>query len=245
MLLLLQERARELGCRLHFQKEIDGTADVGLRDLIVGCDGINSKIRKERESVFQPDVELRANKFVWLGTRKIFDAFTFIFEETEHGWVQVHAYRFDDDTSTFIVETTDSTWRAFGFDRMTKEESNRFLEKLFARYLDGNSLMDNAAHLRGSAWLNFPRVSNRKWHDGNVVLLGDSAHTAHFSIGSGTKLALEDAIELADRIESGPGLESALDAYEENRKVEVLRCPATPASSRLSSPIRSSPAVSA
>ncbi len=223
MLLLLQERARELGVRLHFQKEIDGTADLGERDLVVGCDGINSKIRKERESVFEPDVELRANKFVWLGTHKIFDAFTFVFEETEHGWVQVHAYRFDDDTSTFIVETTDPTWRGLGFDRMTKEESNRFLERLFARFLDGNRLMDNAAHLRGSAWLNFPRVSNRRWHDGNVVLLGDSAHTAHFSIGSGTKLALEDAIELADRIETHADLEGALEAYEENRRVEVLR----------------------
>jgi anthraniloyl-CoA monooxygenase len=223
MLLVLQERARELGVRLHFQKEIDRAADVGERDLIVASDGVNSKIRKERESRFEPDVELRANKFVWLGTHRIFDAFTFIFEETEHGWVQVHAYRFDDDTSTFIVETTDETWRALGIDRMTKEESNRFLEKLFARFLDGHELMDNAAHLRGSAWLNFPRVSNEKWHDGNVVLLGDSAHTAHFSIGSGTKLALEDAIELADRIEGNVDLEDALDTYEENRRVEVLR----------------------
>ena len=190
---------------------------------IVGCDGINSKIRKERESVFEPDIDVRPNKFIWLGTPKIFDAFTFIFEETAHGWIQVHAYRFDDDTSTFIVETTDRTWRDLGFDRMTKEESNRFLERLFARFLDGNELMDNAAHLRGSAWLNFPRVSNEKWHDGNVVLLGDSAHTAHFSIGSGTKLALEDAIELAERIETRADLEDALDTYEENRRVEVLR----------------------
>jgi len=223
MLLLLQERARELGVRLHFQREIEETADVGERDLIVASDGVNSKIRKERESRFEPDVELRANRFVWLGTHKIFDAFTFIFEETEHGWVQVHAYRFDDDTSTFIVETTDETWRALGLDRMTKEESNRFLEKLFARYLEGHELMDNAAHLRGSAWLSFPRVSNERWHDGNVVLLGDSAHTAHFSIGSGTKLALEDSIELADRIESHADLEDALDTYEENRRVDVLR----------------------
>jgi anthraniloyl-CoA monooxygenase len=223
MLLLLQQRALELGARIHFQTEIDGVRDVGERDLVIGCDGINSKIRKERERVFEPDIELRANKFVWLGTRKIFDAFTFIFEETEHGWIQVHAYRFDDDTSTFIVETTDETWHALGIDRMTKEESNRFLERRFSRYLDGHELMDNAAHLRGSAWLNFPRVSNKKWHDGNVVLLGDSAHTAHFSIGSGTKLALEDAIELAERIEVEPDLETALDAYESNRRVEVLR----------------------
>jgi anthraniloyl-CoA monooxygenase len=223
MLLLLQERARELGVRLHFQKEIDSFRDVGERDLVVASDGINSKIRKELESRFEPDIDLRANKFVWLGTHKIFDAFTFIFEETEHGWVQVHAYRFDEDTSTFIVETTGETWRALGIDRMTKEESNRFLENLFRRYLEGHELMDNAAHLRGSAWLNFPRVSNKKWHSGNVVLLGDSAHTAHFSIGSGTKLALEDAVELAERVERHADLEEALDAYEETRRVEVLR----------------------
>ncbi len=227
MLLLLQERARELGVRLHFQKEIDGIADVGARDLIVASDGANSKIRKERASRFEPDIDLRSNKFVWLGTHRIFDAFTFIFEETAHGFIQVHAYRFDQDTSTFIVETTGDTWRGLGFEAMTKEESNRFLEKLFARYLDGHELMDNAAHLKGTAWLNFPRVSNKKWHDGNVVLLGDSAHTAHFSIGSGTKLALEDAVELAERIESHRDLEEALAAYEESRRADVLRLQST------------------
>ncbi len=211
----------ECGCT--FRRRSTWSADVGERDLVIASDGVNSKIRKERAGRFGPDIELRTNKFVWLGTHKIFDAFTFIFEETGKGWVQVHAYRFDDDTSTFIVETTEDTWRALGFEKMTKEESNRFLENLFARFLDGQELMDNAAHLRGSAWLNFPRVSNKKWHDGNVVLLGDSAHTAHFSIGSGTKLALEDGIELAERIESHRDLEEALDAYESSRRVEVLR----------------------
>jgi anthraniloyl-CoA monooxygenase len=223
MLLLLQERARELGVRLHFQTEIDSVKDVGERDLVIASDGINSKIRKGLESRFQPEIEIRANKFVWLGTHKIFDAFTFIFEETEHGWVQVHAYRFDDETSTFIVETTAEAFRGLGIDRMSKEQSNRFLETLFARYLDGHQLMDNAAHLRGSAWLHFPRVSNKSWHAGNVVLLGDSAHTAHFSIGSGTKLALEDGIELAERIERHPEIEEALGAYEESRRSDVLR----------------------
>ncbi|MGH9319297.1 MAG: bifunctional salicylyl-CoA 5-hydroxylase/oxidoreductase [Vicinamibacteria bacterium] len=223
MLQLLQERAKELGVRLHFQVEIDGIEDVGPRDLIVASDGVNSKIRKELERHFEPDIDVRANKFIWLGTHKILDAFTFIFEETERGWVQVHAYRFDENTSTFIIECTEETWRGLGIDRMTKEESNRFCEKLFARYLDGHELMDNAAHVRGSAWLNFPRVSNRRWHHGNVVLLGDSAHTAHFSIGSGTKLALEDAIELASRIEERSSLEEALVTYEANRRVEVLR----------------------
>jgi anthraniloyl-CoA monooxygenase len=223
MLLLLQERARELGVRLHFQKEIDGVEDVPGMDLVVGADGINSKIRAQLARYFEPDIDVRPNRFVWLGTHRTFDAFTFIFEETEHGWVQVHAYRFDHDTSTFIVETTEETWRALGFDRMTKDESNRNCERLFARFLDGHSLMDNAAHLRGSAWLAFPRISNRSWHHENVVLLGDAAHTAHFSIGSGTKLALEDAIELADRVEKHERLEDALEAYQQARSVEVLR----------------------
>lgn len=223
MLLLLQERARELDVHLHFETEIDAVEDVGESDLVIASDGINSKIRKQLAEHFQPDVEMRKNKFVWLGTHKVFDAFTFLFEKTEHGWVQVHAYRFDDDTSTFIVECKEETWRALGIDEMSKAESNRFCEELFQDYLDGHELMDNAAHLRGSAWLTFPRVSNRKWYHENVILLGDSAHTAHFSIGSGTKLALEDAIELADRLEQSQSLERALEIYQEHRKLEVLK----------------------
>jgi anthraniloyl-CoA monooxygenase len=227
MLLILQERARELGVHLHFETEIDSVDDVGECDLVIACDGLNSKIRKQFAEHFEPDVELRKNKFIWLGTHKVFDAFTFLFEETEHGWVQVHAYRFDEDTSTFIVECTEKTWLALGIDKMTKPESNRFVEKLFADYLDGHELMDNAAHLRGSAWLTFPRVGNRKWYHENIILLGDAAHTAHFSIGSGTKLALEDAIELAARLEEHDSLEKALAIYQEHREVEVLKLQST------------------
>ena len=223
MLLLLQERARELGVHLHFEVEIDSVADVRECDLVIACDGLNSKIRGQLAEHFEPDIELRKNKFIWLGTHKVFDAFTFIFVETEHGWVQVHAYRFDDDTSTFIVECTEDTWKALGIDKMTKPESNRFIGELFADYLDGHELMDNAAHLPGTAWLTFPRISNRKWYHENIILLGDSAHTAHFSIGSGTKLALEDAIELADRLEENDTLEKALAAYQEHREIEVLK----------------------
>lgn len=227
MLLILQERARELDIHLHFEVEIDSVEDVGECDLVIACDGLNSKIRKQLAEHFEPDIELRKNKFIWLGTHKVFDAFTFLFKETEHGWVQVHAYRFDDDTSTFIVECTEQTWLALGLDEMTKSESNRFCESLFAEYLDGHELMDNAAHLRGSAWLTFPRVSNRKWYHENVILLGDAAHTAHFSIGSGTKLALEDAIELADRIEEHDELKKALEIYQEHREVEVFKLQST------------------
>ena len=223
MLLLLQERARELGVVLHFETEVESVRDFADRDLVVASDGLNSRIRTELEAHFEPDVDRRANKFIWLGTHRILDAFTFIFVDTPEGWVQAHAYRFDDDTSTFIVECTESTWKGLGFDGMTKEESNRRCEELFADYLEGHELMDNAAHLRGSAWLNFPRVSNKHWFHDNVVLLGDSAHTAHFSIGSGTKLALEDAIELADQVHRESDLRRALAGYQSQREVEVLK----------------------
>src|SRR5262249_21081127 len=166
---------------------------------------------------------------------KRFDAFTFAFERTEWGWFQAHAYRFDRDTSTFIVETPDGVWQAAGLAEMSKEESISFCERLFARYLDGHALMSNAAHLRGSAqWIRFPRVVCRSWvHAGGgaggrtpVVLVGDAAHTAHFSIGSGTKLALEDAIELAGQLadaDRADDLMPALRAYEARRSVEALR----------------------
>ena len=172
---------------------------------------------------------MRKCRFVWLGTHKRFEAFTFAFEETEHGWFQAHAYQFDGDTSTFIVETPEDVWLKAGLDKMEKEESIAFCERLFAKHLDGHKLMSNAAHLRGSAqWIRFPRVVCQTWvhHNGRapVVLMGDAAHTAHFSVGSGTKLALEDSIELARCIgRSGGDLTQALKDYEAVRSVEVLK----------------------
>jgi anthraniloyl-CoA monooxygenase len=162
---------------------------------------------------------------VWLGTSKVFDAFTFAFEQTEHGWIWAHAYRFAPDCSTFIVECSEETWRAFGFDKMSQEESIAACEKLFAKYLDGHRLQSNASHLVGSAaWLNFRRIKCERWASGNVILLGDAAHTAHFSIGSGTKLALEDAIKLAEVLNrDGLSLEAALDEYQAERNLEVLK----------------------
>ena len=158
LLRILQERARELGVTLTFETEFD--ADLGAwadRDLVIAADGANSRIRGANAAAFGVDIEMRANKFVWLGTHKAFDAFTFAFEETPHGWVWAHAYRFDDDFSTFIIECSEATWRGLGLDRMTQEETCRFGEKLFAKYLDGHALMSNAGHLVGSAaWLNFP-----------------------------------------------------------------------------------------
>ncbi|MET0208395.1 MAG: bifunctional salicylyl-CoA 5-hydroxylase/oxidoreductase [Burkholderiaceae bacterium] len=235
LLNILQERCLALGVELVF--ETDATDDQRMAakyqaDLVIASDGLNSRIRQRYADVYQPDVDLRRCRFVWLGTKKTFDAFTFAFEKTEHGWFQAHAYQFDADTSTFIVETLEEVWKAHGLDRMEQPEAVAFCEKLFARYLDGNALISNATHLRGSAnWIRFPRVVCKHWThridvDGKtvpVVLMGDAAHTAHFSIGSGTKLALEDAIDLAKTFTQGGTLDEVLAAYEGRRSVEVLK----------------------
>lgn len=227
LLLLLQERARELGVELRFECDIpEPDIDVIRRefDLVLAADGLNSRTRQHYAEHFKPDIEVRACKFVWLGTRQTFnDAFTFIFEKTGHGWVWAHAYQFDADTATFIVECSEATWQAFGFGEMSQQESIAVCERIFARHLGGHALMTNAHHIRGSAWINFPRVLCERWSHGNVVLMGDAAATAHFSIGSGTKLALESAIALADYLHSEPDMASAFARYEEERRLEVLR----------------------
>ena len=215
---------------MHFETEFD--ADLSLFadfDLIVAADGVNSQIRSAHEEKFAVDVQTRRNKFCWLGTTRLFDAFAFLFEKTEAGWIWAHAYRFDETHSTFIVECAPETWEGLGLDRMEQAESIAACERIFARYLDGHRLISNAAHLRGSAaWINFRRVLCERWSFGNVVLLGDAAHTAHFSIGSGTKLALEDAIKLAQVLDR-PGLDDrtrlaeALADYQAERQAEVLK----------------------
>ena len=225
LLLLLQEQARELGARLSFQTEIASAGELAKEfDLVIAADGLNSRTRNEFAHAFRPAIETRKNKFVWLGTRQKFDdAFTFIFEETEHGWVWAHAYQFDADTATFIVECSESVWRKFGFAAMSQDESCRTCERIFAKYLGGHRLMSNAAHLRGSAWLNFPRVLCETWSHDNIVLMGDAAATAHFSVGSGTKLAMESAISMAEYLASEPTQEAAFAKYEDARRTEVLR----------------------
>jgi len=223
---LLQARARELGVDLRFETEFKSAEEYRQdHDLVVACDGINSAVRREYAEAFKPDIDLRKCKFIWLGTRQKFDdAFTFIFEETPHGWVWAHAYQFDQDTATFIVECRPETWDAWGFERMTKEEIVATCQKIFERHLDGHDLMSNAAHLRGSAvWMQFPRVICETWHHGNVVLMGDAAATGHFSIGSGTRLAIDSAIALADYLHGEPTMERAFERYQEERRVEVLR----------------------
>ena len=229
LLNILQARCEALGVELRFETDVQGEEAYADADLVIASDGLNSRIRTTHTSIYRPDVDLRDCRFVWLGTRKLFEAFTFAFEQTEWGWFQAHAYRFDDETSTFIVETPERVWRAAGLDTMEKDESIAFCEALFAKYLDGHALLSNSDHLRGSTqWIRFPRVVCERWVDNSgrapVVLMGDAAHTAHFSIGSGTKLALEDAIELERSIDRHPNdLEAALRHYEELRSVEVLK----------------------
>jgi anthraniloyl-CoA monooxygenase len=228
LLNILQRRCEELGVKLVFETDVQGDEQFPEADLIIASDGLNSRIRTKYAASYEPDIDLRKCRFVWLGTHKKFEAFTFAFEETEHGWFQAHAYQFDGDTSTFIVETPEDVWLKAGIDKMEKEESIEFCEKLFAKYLDGHKLMSNASHLRGSAqWIRFPRVVCKTWvhHNGRapVVLMGDAAHTAHFSVGSGTKLALEDSIELARCIGRNDDLTQALNDYEAVRSVEVLK----------------------
>ena len=219
---VLQDRARALGVDLRFENEVEDIRSLDA-DLVVAADGLNSRVRNAAPGVFGVDVDVRANKYIWLGTEQAFDAFTFAFVETPHGWVWAHAYRFEPGASTFIVECSEATWRGLGFDRMDQDQTCRAAEDLFADWLGGHRLMSNARHLRGSAWLNFPRVACSNWRDGKVVLLGDAAHTAHFSIGSGTKLAFEDAIRLAEAVTGGHDLDAALAAYEADRRVEVLK----------------------
>lgn len=225
LLTLLQARCRELGIEMRFETECaDLAALMRENDLVIAADGVNSRAREAFAEVFRPEIDLRANKFVWLGTQAKFDdAFTFIFEETGHGLVWAHAYQFDDDTATFIVECSEETWVAHGFGEMDREASVAACEEIFAAHLGGHGLVSNARHLRGGGWLNFPRVLCERWHHENLVLLGDAAATAHFSIGSGTKLAMESAIDLANRVTSCETLEEAFAAYEEERRVEVLK----------------------
>jgi anthraniloyl-CoA monooxygenase len=235
LLNILQHRCEALGVELVFESNVDddrAVAEAYDADVIVAADGSNSRIRERHAESFRPDIDLRHCRFVWLGTTKRFSAFTFAFEETEHGWFQAHAYQYDGETSTFIVETPEHVWRAAGLDRMSQHEGIAFCERLFARYLDGAPLISNAAHLRGSAiWIRFPRVICRAWthwssiggRDVPVVLIGDAAHTAHFSVGSGTKLALEDGIALSRALCGEPDMRAALALYEAQRSVEVLK----------------------
>ncbi len=231
LLNILQARCEAVGVALVFDTEANGDRDFPDADLVVASDGVNSRVRSAYADVFRPDMATRPNRYIWLGTNRSFEAFTFDFRKTAHGWFQAHVYKFDENTSTFIVETTEEAFQAAGLADADQDRSIAFCEEVFAEVLDGARLMTNARHLRGSAWLSFGRLVCDRWstHNGrsHVVLMGDAAHTAHFAIGSGTKLALEDAIELTRQFQAlgdtADKIPAVLDAYEAVRRIDVAR----------------------
>jgi anthraniloyl-CoA monooxygenase len=219
LLEILQRRCREVGVELTFRREAPDLDLFADRDLVVAADGVNSTARRLLEPQLRPTLDVHRSRFVWFGSDLHLDAFTFIFRSTDHGMFQVHAYPFDAETSTFIVETTEGTWRAAGLDQAGEEDSIAFCQDLFAPELGGRKLLSNR-----SLWISFVTVRCQSWHHGNVVLLGDAAHTAHFTIGSGTKLAMEDAVALSQALQRHPAeLEAALTDYELERQPVVER----------------------
>src|SRR6266481_7487080 len=220
LLNILQRRCHELGINIHFSCEINELAGLGDYDLLIAADGLNSIVRKSYESSFKPSLEYGKARYIWLGANKVLDAFTFIFRENEHGLFQVHSYPFNGTTSTFIIECDEASWLKAGLDKADEAQSLAYCQQLLADNLDGATLLSN-----NSKWISFPTLKTQHWHYKNIVLLGDAIHTAHFSIGSGTKLAMEDAIALASALEQHSDLETALNEYELERKpvVEIFQ----------------------
>jgi anthraniloyl-CoA monooxygenase len=220
LLNILQARCRDLGVDLRFESEISDVESVRDADLVLGADGVNSMVRDRYERSFRPSLDWRPNRFCWLGTNRPLEAFTFIFEENEHGLWMVHAYPFQNDLSTWIVECDEETWLAAGMDTKSEDETVAYCQELFAKYLDGHFLLANR-----SLWRQFPTIKCASWSHENVVLVGDAVHTAHFSIGSGTKLAMEDAIALVDAFkEHGThDVERVLAAYQDSREIDTLK----------------------
>ncbi|MFD4527564.1 FAD-dependent monooxygenase [Streptomyces sp. NPDC058470] len=218
---LLAERAESLGVHVEFEHDVaaDQLPDA---DLVVAGDGVNSALREPHADHFGSDVTLGRNTYVWLGTTKVFDSFTFSFVETEHGWIWCYAYPFSGEHSTCVVECSPETWTGLGLDTANEGEGLPLLEKLFADLLDGHALIGRAQSDGSAQWLNFRTLTNRTWHRGNLVLIGDAAHTTHYSIGAGTTLALEDALSLAGALREIPDLGAALAHYERERKAELL-----------------------
>ncbi|MER5469097.1 FAD-dependent monooxygenase [Streptomyces sp. NPDC002935] len=221
MLDLLAERARSLGVRVEYEREIEADR-LPDADLVVAGDGVNSALRERHAGHFGSEISLGRNYYVWLGTTKVFDSFTFSFVETDHGWIWCYAYRFGDDRSTLVVECSPRTWSGLGLDAASESDGLALLEKLFADLLDGHELIGRAQADGTAQWLTFRTLTNRTWHRGNLVLLGDAAHTTHYSIGAGTTLALEDAISLAGALREHTDLEAALTHYERERKAQLL-----------------------
>lgn len=217
---ILADRATGLGVRVEFEHEVATPSQLPTADLIVACDGVNSQTRAEAGE-YQTDVLVGGNKYLWLGTDKEFEAFTYAFVPTDSGWIWAFCYGAGAGLSTFAVECSPETWAGLGFDTLSQPDSISLLEKLFERQLDGYSLLRQPQRSGSTGWLHFRTVTNQRWHDGNVVLAGDAAHTTHFTIGSGTTLALQDAIALADSLRQHDDQELALESYETRRKAEI------------------------
>ncbi|MFI6299335.1 FAD-dependent monooxygenase [Nonomuraea sp. NPDC050790] len=215
LLAILAERARSLGVRIEYDREITVEDDLADADLVAACDGVTSVLRERHADHFGTRVTVGRNMYTWLGTTKIFDAFTFAFVRTDHGWIWCYGYGFGKEHSTCVVECSPATWKGLGLDQANEEHGLAILEKLFADLLEGHSLIGRAR------WQNFPTVTNRTWHRDNLVLLGDAAHTTHYSIGAGTALALGDAAFLVDALHSEPYLETALSRYERQRMPSI------------------------
>ncbi|WP_405623065.1 FAD-dependent monooxygenase [Streptomyces sp. NBC_00076] len=221
LLEILAGRARSLGVRLEFEHEVT-ERNLPEADLVVAADGVRSALRGGRADRFGEEIRAGLNHYVWLGTTKVFDAFTFAFVETDHGWIWCYGYPFSPERSTCVVECAPETWAGLGLDRADEADGLALLEKLFADVLDGHALIGRSAGQGGAQWLNFRTLTNQTWHHDNLVLLGDAAHTTHYSIGAGTTLALEDAIALAEVLHEHAALPQALAHYERERKQALL-----------------------
>ena len=222
LLNILQGRCRDVGIQMNFETEIVELEHYREADLVLGSDGVNSMVRESYKDTFKPTIDMRKTKFVWLGTTQKFDAFTFIFKPNEHGWFYNHAYQYGQGrgmaASTWILETHEDTWKRASLDQATEKETLDYFEDMFSGELEGHKLLSNK-----SVWRNFPVISNENWYHENIVLIGDAAHTAQFSIGSGTKIAMEGAIALYESLSKDHSISQALVAYEDNRQMEVAR----------------------
>lgn len=220
---ILRKRATDLGVTISYEHDITDPSQLPKADLIVAADGVGSQIRRLHEADFDPQVEPGRNMYVWLATPRVFEAFTFAFVPTEAGWIWCHAYGYSNDSSTFIAECSPETWRGLGFDGLNTDQSLRLLERLFDEQLEGQPLLSHSDARAPLPWLHFRSLTTNNWYVGNIVLVGDAAHTTHFTIGSGTRLAMADAIALADSLHSHRDVSAALAAYESERQFQMRR----------------------
>ncbi|MBB5158081.1 FAD-dependent monooxygenase [Saccharopolyspora phatthalungensis] len=230
MLEILAERATGMGVKLDYERAVEDLSELSDADLVVVADGANSRIRQRYSDEFGTSVDHGRNPYIWLGTDKVFDMFTYDFEETPEGWIWFHAYPSSTEVSTFVVECQEPTWRGLGLDRLDAGQSMRLLERIFARPLEGGSLISQSRG-KPASWQRFTQVFNQTWRHGNAILIGDAAHTTHFTIGSGTRLAMLDAIVLADKLFDHDNLATALKEFDEEGHTNLRRLQATARSS--------------